>query len=171
MKIDPGAEANIITEQNFNTLQPQTTLSESKVTLKPYGSPQLHILGKLSATLAANGHTIELLVCVTSGTAQHSSLSKRSTFDLAILHIIVNDELLQSNVHAITQPPDPPYIQHMSYQEMSAVLTHLADSVDWLHRNAASTPKATLQHILDKHKNRFKSIGKDKYQQRLIPTS
>ena len=39
----------------------------------------------------------------------------------------MNDEPIQINVHAITEPPDPPDIQHMSYQEMSADLTLLPE--------------------------------------------
>ena len=163
MKINSRAEANIITEQIFNTLQHQLTLSESKVTLKLYGSPPLAILGQFSATLAANAYTKKRLVYVTSGNVQHNLPSKYRTFDLSVLHITANDDPLQINVHAITQPPDPSDIQHMSYQEMSAVLTPLADSADWLCRNTTSTPKATQQHILAKHKNVFKGIGRHKY--------
>ena len=58
-KMDSGAEANIVSKQTFNILQPQPTLSESKVKLKPYGSPPLPVLIQFSATLVANGHTIE----------------------------------------------------------------------------------------------------------------
>lgn len=48
---------------------------------------------------------------------------------------------------------------------MSAVLTPLAGSANWLCRSTTSTPKATLQHILNKHQNVFKGIGSHKYRQ------
>ena len=73
IKMDSGAEANIVSKQTFNILQPQPTLSESKVKLKPYGSPPLPVLIQFSATLVANGHTIEHQVYVPSGPIQLTS--------------------------------------------------------------------------------------------------
>lgn len=47
---------------------------------------------------------------------------------------------------------------------MPAILTPLTNTTDWQCRNTASTPKVTLQRILDKHKDVFKGIALYKYE-------
>ena len=60
----------------------------------------------------------------------------------------------QINVHAIAHPPDPLDIYHTSYQEMSAVLTPLADSTNWqwVHcldtkSHATTLPQQTQERV------------------------
>jgi len=102
------------------------------VTLKPYGSPPLPVSGQFTATIAANGKTINTTVYVTSGKIKHNLLSRYSAFDLSILHINVNDEPLPMNIHAVNTKTTSTAsdVQHMTYEELAAKLTPLAESTE-----------------------------------------
>ena len=170
MKIDSGAEANIITENTFLQLKPQPTLTKTKVTLTPYGSPPLPVLGEFYTTIRANTRSINTNIYVVRGPAHHNLLSRYSAFDLEILHISVNNENLTINIHDVENSEqqrhnDRPDAEHLSYHDMAERLTSLETSAKWMKNNKGSSQKNTIDRITEHHSTVFQGIGKHKFRQ------
>ena len=151
MKIDSGAEAKIITEDTFNILRPKPTLSNTNITLTPYASAPLDVLGEFTANIKAYSRQINTNLYVVRGPAKHNLLSRYTGFDLEILRINVNNEPIPINIHNLDQSEEPQTsktheVQHLSYQDMAKKLTPLDASKQWLKQH--TTTKIRKQNSL-----------------------
>ena len=131
MKVDSGAEANIISHRTYNILpHHKPPLKPSTAKLKPYGSPLLKIKGQFKAKLKANGKETDTTIYVTSEKNTPSLMSKYTAFDLGILNITVDQHQGARNhhtnkptntqhkgcfkVHTLKQP-DRRHVQHETH--------------------------------------------------------
>ena len=174
MKVDSGAEANIITETCFRTMKPKPKLHPSTAQLKPYGSPPLPTLGQFTANISANSKTVQATVYVTKGNTQHSLLSKYTAFDLGILQITTDNTPLPINVHNMDVVPKAELpttnlgihdVKHMGYEEMSNTLTPAEKSIEFLNSLNQQTQSATMESIVNNFQSVFQGIGKHRYRQ------
>ena len=95
MKIDSGAEANVISNEMFEQIQQgtgrQINLRSSKAKLKPFNSPAIPVRGVFEAKISTRKKTVIAKVYVTPGSGIRSLMSRYVAFDLGILHISVEE--------------------------------------------------------------------------------
>ena len=88
MQVDSGAEANIINEVAYTSMDPRPKLRKTSTKLKPYNSHPLPVLGFFTATMKAHGQTSkETTIYVTEGAKCKNLLGRYTAFDLGILQI------------------------------------------------------------------------------------
>ena len=174
VKVDSGAEANIISEATYRRFSTPPTLKSSTAQLKPYGSPPLPLLGQFDGTFQANDRTTKTTIYVTKGKDTHSLMSKYSAFDLGILHITVNNVTLPLNVHTIshqertqntTQHLTVNEVTHMEYSEMAQHLTPLTTTEAFMTTIKEQGQEQQIKNITEHYPAVFKGIGKHKYRQ------
>lgn len=83
MKVDSGAEANIISAATYKKLVPRPTIRSSTTTLKSYGSPPLKLLRQLEANIKVDQKATNVTI-----------------YDLEILQITIDNQPIPINVHA-----------------------------------------------------------------------
>ena len=92
VKVDLGAEANIISENTYQELPFKQVLQPSEAKLKPHSSPLLPLMGQFTATISTNRKQIKTIIYVTKNYKTESLVSRYTTFDLSILDINVNNQ-------------------------------------------------------------------------------
>jgi hypothetical protein len=87
MNIDSMSDANIIGENQYETLKHAVVLQSSSAQIKSYGSPVIQVVGKFQATLKTPRAEINATFYVAKGHGYQALMSKYTAFDLNILKI------------------------------------------------------------------------------------
>ena len=101
MKVDSGAEVNIISASTYKEFRSKPVLQPSESNLKSYGLLLLPLMGQFAATIATNRKQIETIMYVTKNHNTRSLTSRYTACDLSILHINVNNQQVPINLHNI----------------------------------------------------------------------
>ena len=95
MKVDLGAEVNIISTRAYLELRSKPVRQPSEAKLKPYSSLLLPLMGQFAATISANGKQIKTIIYVTKDHNKQLLMSRYTVFDLSILHINFKSQQVQ----------------------------------------------------------------------------
>ena len=163
MKVDSGADANIISADCFNTIQQKQkkriVLKKSKAKLTPFNSPPIKIQGVFRTMITRKGGQVETEVYVTQSSNTKSIMSKFTAFDLGILHITVDELTSVCAVKKDNKRKRTPEVQHMSYAEVAKRMTteeNIINQLSELHVPTDS-PKQ-VEKIVDKFSEVFKAV-------------
>lgn len=85
MKIDSGADLNVVSPDTYHGLRPKPELLKSKATIKPYRSPRIPVMGKFNAKITANGKVTDTTIYVMKDRHVQSLMGRYTAFDLDIL--------------------------------------------------------------------------------------
>ena len=163
MKVDSGADANIISADCFNTIQQKQkkriVLKKSKAKLTPFNSPPIKIQGVFRTMITRKGGQVETEVYVTQSSNTKSIMSKFTAFDLGILHITVDELTSVCAFKKDNKRKRTPEVQHMSYAEVAKRMTteeNIINQLSELHVPTDS-PKQ-VEKIVDKFSEVFKAV-------------
>ena len=170
MKIDSGAEANVISSDVFDQIQGTATqagrsikLKSTSARLRPYNSPTIPIRGVFQADVGTRRAHIAATIYVTSGKGAKSLLSKYAAFDLGILKITA-DELV-SGMKTKTKKRVPER-KHLEYHEIAKHLMpepELQAKYAQMQTDRESPQQA--EEMLNIFEKQFQGIGCHKFRQ------
>ena len=124
IKVDWGAEANIILAKSYQELYSKPSCNQVKQKLKPYASPLFPLMGQFTVNISVNEKQITTIIFVTKNHNKHSLMNKYTAFDLSILQIIIINQKVTINLQNIDVSVDDDQdlhtlhiqdVQHMEY--------------------------------------------------------
>ena len=172
MKVDSGAEANIISEKTYQELRFKQVLQPSEAKFKSHSSPLLPLVGQFTATISTNRNQIKTIKYVTKNCKTQSLGSRYIAFDLSILHINANNKQVPIILHNIDvfQEDDQDMhtlniqdAQHMEYSQMAKHLTSPELSKAFLRKISDLPQEVQLWRIKASFQDVYRGMDRCKY--------